>query len=193
MFKNRYPTLYGLSDFHFSWVPVLAKGKPSELKQEGNLWTIEVELKEGVKWSDGVEITAQDVAFTVNTALELQLPGSWLVLVDPNFVKGAEALDSRRVKFSFKEKPGLARWEYGLSQTVVVAKHYWEPVVAQARRAGSTIEEQQKSLFGHEPAREPTAGEMSFNKREPGAFVEMKRNPNYYWSGSTVKEYPNGA
>jgi len=189
---NRYPTLYRLSDFSRSWVPGLAKGKPTELVQEGELWTLQVELKEGVQWSDGVEVTASDVAFTVNTALELELPGNWPAFVDPRVVDRAEVIDDHNVKFYFKTQPGLARWEYGLSQALIVAKHYWESIVEQAKQAGST-EEQYKALFEHVPTDEPTAGEMLFITREPGKFIELRKNPNYYWSGSTVKEYANGA
>ena len=192
VFTHRYPSLYRLSDIRLSWVPSLAKGKPGELRQEGELWTLEVELKEGVQWSDGVEVTAHDVAFTVNTALELQLPGNWAVNIDPRLVERAEAKADHTVQFFFKERPGLARWEFGLSQALVVAKHFWEPIVNEAKGAGA-IEDQQGALFGSDSAGEPTAGEMLFSKREPGAFIEMKKNPNYYWAGSTVKEYPNGA
>lgn len=46
---NRYPTLYGLSDVRFDFVPVVANGLPSELEQEGDLWTSTVKLKEGVR------------------------------------------------------------------------------------------------------------------------------------------------
>ena len=164
MFRNQYPTLYRLSDFHLSWVPLLAKGKPSDLEQDGAFWTREVEIKVGVLWSDGREITAHDVAFTVNTALEFKLPGNWAADVDPDFVERAEAKDDHTVKFYFKERPGLARWEYGLSQALIVAKHYWEPVVVEAREAGP-IEEQQKVLFAHVPTDEPTAGAMLFVRR----------------------------
>ena len=192
VFKNRYPSLYTLSELHSNWVPSLAKGKSGDLGQEGDLWSRQVELKEGVQWSDGVEITAHDVAFTVNTALELGLPGDWATLVDPAFVQGAEVVDDYTVKFYFRAQPGLAHWEYGLSQTSIVAKHYWNPVIAQARKA-STRDAQHKTLFSHIPVEEPTGGEMLFSKREPGVSVEMIRNPNYYWAGSTVREYPNGA
>ena len=118
VFKNQYPSLYRLSDFHFTWVPLLAEGKPGALAQEGELWTMEVNLKEGVLWSDGAEITADDVAFTVNTALALELPGKWAQDMDPNLVDRAEAKDTHTVKFYLKDKPGLARWEYGLSQAL---------------------------------------------------------------------------
>lgn len=192
VFKNRYPSLYVLSEFHSHWVPSLAKGKPSDLRREGDFWTLQVELKEGVRWSDGVDVTAHDVAFTVNMARELDLPGRWALLVDPDYFERAEALGDHAVKFFFKGKPGLAHWEYGLSQTSIVARHYWEPVVSEALLTGPR-DQQQTTLFAHVPTAEPTAGEMLFSKWEPGVLVEMRRNPNYYWEGSTVREYPNGA
>ena len=192
VFKNQYPSLYRLSDFHFSWVPLLADGKPGALTQEGDLWTMEVALKEGVLWSDGKEITAAAVAFTVNTALALELPGKWAQDMDPNLVNKAEAQGTHTVKFYLNAKPGLARWEYGLSQALVAAKHYWEPVVDAAKGAGP-IEDQHKALFDHVPQNEPTAGPLMLDSRDPGFSIVLKRNPNYYWAGSTVKEYANGA
>ena len=193
VFANQYPTLYTLSDFHFSWVPLLAKGKPGDLRQEGDLWTREVELKEGVLWSDGMEVSAEDMAFTVNTALELELQeGNWPTFVDPSFIDRAEAVDQHTVKFYFKVSPGLARWEYGLSQALIMPKHYWEPIVAEARQAGS-VAAQRTALYSHVPTREPSAGEMMFFRRVPGEFLELRKNPNYYWADSTVSEYANGA
>lgn len=192
VFRNRYPSLYKLSDMNSNWVPSLATDKPTDLKRRGDVWSLEVSLKDGVQWSDGEQVTAHDVAFTVSTALELQMFGDWTAYVDRNHVHSAEALDDQTVRFNFKTKPGLAYWEYGLSQMPILAKHYWDSVVSEARSTGSK-DTQRSSLFQHVPAEEPTAGEMLFVKWEPGSVVEMKRNPNYYWSGSVVKEYPNGA
>jgi ABC-type transport system substrate-binding protein len=169
----------------------LADGVPTALVQEGNLWTLEVKLKKGVRWSDGVEITAQDVAFTLQTAKDLQLPGGWAARVNPNVLDRVEAKDSQTLKYFFKISPGLGNWQFGLSQSVVLAKHFWEPIVAQARQAGP-LEAQQRALFQHVPVNEPTAGEMLLSRRGAGV-IELTRNPNYFWAGSTVKEYANGA
>ena len=49
------------------------------------------------------------------------------------------------------------------------------------------------ALFGHVPDNEPTAGEMMLTRRQAGEFIELVKNPNYYWAGSTVEEYANGA
>ena len=135
---------------------------------------------------------AQTFYERINIALEFKLPGNWTAFIDPEFVERAEALDDHTVKFYFNRKPGLARWEFGLSQALIVASHYWKPVSDQARGA-ATLEEARALLFEHVPIDEPTAGEMVFTRWEPGKLVEMKKNPNYYWAGSTVTEYPNGA
>ena len=72
---NRYPSLYALSDQRFDWIPVLADGFPTEMIEEGDFITSTVKLHDGAQWSDGTPITADDVVFTVQTAIELELPG----------------------------------------------------------------------------------------------------------------------
>ena len=190
---NRYPYLYGLSDQRFDWVPSLAQGFPTDFAKEGDLWTTSVRLKSGAKWTDGTPITADDVAFTVQTALELELPGNWASIVDPSVVDHAEAVDPSTVKFYFKEKPGLARWQYGTSGMQIVAKHFWEPLVEQAKQAGEDMPGKQSALFAIVPENEPTAGEMELVKWEEGAFVEVAANENYLFKDTTVTEYANGA
>ena len=53
------PSLYGYSDQRFDWIPSLADGFPTPIIEEtvgGNtFWTTEVDFKQGVRWSDGVE------------------------------------------------------------------------------------------------------------------------------------------
>ena len=72
-------TLYDYSDQRFDWVPVLADGFPTALTQEtmnGKKYlTSEVSLKKGAKWSDGVDVTADDFVFVVDTVMALELGG----------------------------------------------------------------------------------------------------------------------
>ena len=79
----------------YDWVPSLAADFPTPLEEvevEGEtFWTTEVELLEGVKWSDGSDVTAEDFAFTANTAVEMQLTGNWPSIVDPEFFDHAES------------------------------------------------------------------------------------------------------
>ncbi len=190
------PTLYSYSAQRFDWVPSLALDFPSPLKEEvvgeQSLWSTEVDLKQGVKWNDGNDVTAEDFAFTAHAATELQLPGNWPSIVDPEFFDHAEALEPYKLKIYFKKKPGLARWQFGLAFMPIFSKAYWEPVVAEAKKAGETTE-QQKLLFAHVPRDEPSAGGFQFDRWEQGAYAEKDRNDDFYFRDSVVTQYANGA
>src|SRR4030065_527440 len=85
--------LYTLADKTFQFIPSAADGDPTPLTQEGDFWVSEVKIKPGIAWSDGTPWTANDVAFTANTALTLQLPGNWSSAYDFNFLDHVEAVD----------------------------------------------------------------------------------------------------
>ena len=189
------PTLYTYSAQRYDWVPSLAADFPTALQEETaggqTFWTAEVQLKEGVQWSDGTDVTAEDFVFTAHTASEMRLPGNWPSIVDPGYFDHAEALDPYRLKIFFKQKPGLARWQFGLAFMPIMSKAYWEPVVSAARQGGELID-QQKALYAHVPDNEPTAGGFGFQKWERGAFAEKAQNPRYFFRDATITEYAGG-
>ena len=190
------PALYGYSALRYDWIPSLAADFPTALKEEvvdgETFWTTELDLIEGVKWSDGNDVTADDFAFTANTAAQMQLTGSWPSIVDPEYFGHAETDGPYHLKIYFKQKPGLARWQFGLAFMPIFSRTYWEPVVAEARQAGDTTE-QQKALYAHVPEGEPSAGGFIFGQWERGAFAEKDQNPDYSFSGTEVALYANGA
>ena len=189
---NQYPALMALSDQRFDYVPMLATDFPGDVVQEGDFWTTTVAMRDDATWSDGEPIDANDVVFTVATALEFELPGNWGSNIDSAVVDHAEAVDQFTLKIYFKSKPGLSRWQYGLAQTIIVAEHYWAPV-AEAAKAEAELLDRQNALYGHKPVNEPKAGELVFQKWEPGAFVALEKNPTYYWQDSTVTQHESGA
>lgn len=189
---NQYPYLYGFSPQRLDWVPAWAEDFPSTFVQEGDLWTVTAKMKRGPQWSDGAAVTAADVAFTVNTALDLKLPGNWATVIDPSLIDRAEAVDERTVKYYFTKQPGLARWQFGVLSSIFVSKRFWEPFVEQAKLEPS-LPEQQQALFAVDTEEEPVAGEVDVVRWERGAFMEASANPRYYFTGSIVTEYQNGA
>ena len=119
------PTLYGLSAQRFDWVPSAAEDFPTPLAQEtvgGNtLWTTEVDLKQGLLWSDGVELTAEDFVFTAHTVRDLELTGNWSSIVDNEFFDHAEALGPYKLKIYFKQEagPGEMAVRFGLPSDLI--------------------------------------------------------------------------
>jgi len=189
---NQYPSLMALSDQRFDYVPMLADGFPGDAVQEGDFWTVTVPLRNDVVWTDGEAVDANDFVFTVDTARDFELGGNWAGNVDPDVVDHAEAVDPYTLKVYFKSAPGLSRWQFGLALQSIVPEHYWAPIVAEVAQE-ATLEDRQAALYNYQPVGEPKAGELVFQKWEPGAFIALEKNQTYYWQDSTVVEYASGA
>jgi len=201
-----WPTLYTLSDQRFDFIPATADGFPTELTQEGDFYVGTAKIKPGLKWSDGSELTADDVVFTVQTALQFKLGLNWQSAYDPNFLDHAEAVDAHTVKFYFTQSPGLAVWQYGALQGTIVNKAYWESKVADAvaMLPGADVDPASEdyttkladavdALHKLSNDGEPTFGAWKFSRWEVGAFSENVINENNFFIGSTVEEFANGA
>ncbi|HEX7737058.1 MAG TPA: ABC transporter substrate-binding protein, partial [Ktedonobacteraceae bacterium] len=85
-----------------------------------------VNLRQGVKWSDGKDFSSADVAFTFNTVLTknkniADVQGDW------SYLKSVAASDANTVVFTFKAAYTPAAY-YVLSQTYIVPQHIWSTV-----------------------------------------------------------------
>ncbi len=127
-----WPRLYHLAPQDSSFQPYVAEGLPSEVAQDGGLYSASVKLRPNLKWTDGSSFTADDVAFTVNTALAFELGYDWSAYYPREYLDHAEAVDSSTVKFFFKQKPNVGVWQYGVLQGPVVQKSFWESTVNEA-------------------------------------------------------------
>ncbi len=125
-----WPRLYQLSISDRTFETMAAGGMPSAFQQEENFYTATVPLRSDLKWTDGTPFTADDVAFTVNTAVSFQLGFDWHDFYDPDFIDHAEAVDAQTVKFYFKKQPNVGVWQYGALQGPIVQKAYWESKIS---------------------------------------------------------------
>jgi ABC-type transport system substrate-binding protein len=127
---NFWPSLYRLSIPNGEFEPYLADGMPPAFEEKDGFFTADIELRPSLVWSDGTPITADDAAFTVNTALAFELGLDWRAAYDPAILDHAEAVDDLTVRFYFKSRPAVADWQYGALQGPIVSKSYWEARVA---------------------------------------------------------------
>jgi len=114
--------------------------------------------------------------------------------------------------FIYASKPGMARHEWGTLQTAIAAEHYWDPLVGAALEGMTGLErpaagaddaiweayrarqaEAAEKLFALADKDEPVAGAFVFSKEEPGSFIELTANKNYFFSGVTFTGFENGA
>lgn len=191
-----HPSLYTISVATSSAVPDLAAEPPSPFEEEDELFTSTVELLEGVQWSDGSEVTAEDVAFTFNqfarempsgNTLSIDLGGGW---ADAAFdiVDRVEAVDSHTVKFYLTERPGLADWQHSLLQWDIFNKEFWQPKFEEAYASDDPV----GTLSAVTCPDEPSAGPFANYRWEQGAFAETDANSNYSFQGTVTTEYAGG-
>jgi peptide/nickel transport system substrate-binding protein len=146
----------------FSVIPGLAESWDSD---DGKTWTYH--LREGLKWSDGQPLTAEDVAYTINRARDEE----WLTYTSTVANLSAEATDERTVVVTSKvndpKLPGLAVY--------VVPKHIWEKIP--------------KDEISKYPARDGVgSGPFTLTEWKKGQFWRMKANPNFWRGKPAVDE-----
>lgn len=133
-----------------------------------------IELRHGLKWSDGKEITADDVFFTWNTIIfggfgntstrDAMYVGSELPKI--------EKIDKYTVKFT-TPKP-FSPFLRQLS-VPIAPKHVLEPVVKQGKRAFSTF-----WSSNTKPSEFVTSGAFRLKEYVPAQRIVYDRNPDYY-------------
>ncbi len=85
--------------------------------------TYELKVREGIKWSDGAPLTADDVKFTFELGDEyapIWYSPMW------NYLVGVEKVNGYTLKFHFSDKPLYQEWDSNLYNIFIVPKHLWE-------------------------------------------------------------------
>ena len=151
-------------------VPEMAK----EYKVFPDNKTITITLRRGLKWSDGKEITADDVVFTWNDIILAGFGNTSLrdsVLIAGEYPKITK-VDKYTTKFEIK-KPFAPFLRF--MGTQIAPKHIFEPVVKKGKRyfdsfLGTTTK----------PKDIVYSGAFGLEEYVPAQRVVFKRNPNYY-------------
>jgi peptide/nickel transport system substrate-binding protein len=127
----------------------------TEWKTAADGKSITFTLRDGVKWSDGKPLVADDVAYTFE--LQKKLKGGYEYLV------GATAEGTNKVTFTFNKPWSPALYEVG--QLPILPKHIWSAIADPAKDANATP-------VGTGPYTEVD----SFQAQS----YALKKNPNYW-------------
>jgi ABC-type transport system substrate-binding protein len=148
--NDYWPRLYRRSPFTQGLETAAAEGEIPPVVCDLETCTATVSLLPGLTWTDGSPLTAQDAAFTANTALRFQLGLTWREAYDPETLDHVEALNDTTVKYFFKTPPNVATWQYGILQGPIVNQTYWQPriVEAIARLPDDTLAQSLQELQG---------------------------------------------
>ncbi|HEY0405349.1 MAG TPA: ABC transporter substrate-binding protein [Pyrinomonadaceae bacterium] len=166
-----------LADFDHdqqAYVPGLAESW--KLQDDGR--TLEMTLRDGLKFSDGHELTADDVSFTFRALYDERTASPIFrsaMLIGGKPIEVA-VVDARHLRLTF---PGpVAVPESYLSNLAVLPRHILEAEYNAGRMKESWS-------VSSDPQRVVTAGAFTVESSAPGERVVLKRNP-YYWKKDTA-------
>lgn len=139
--------------------------------------TMELTLRDGIKFSDGQAITSEDVLFTLRAAYDEKAGATVIqsaILIGDRPIE-ARALDARRLHLVFPEQ--VAAPEPFISNIPIIPRHVLEGAYnADPERKGF------RDTFGvNADARNiVTAGAFAFESITPGERFALRRNPHYW-------------
>lgn len=193
------PTLYRLRFPGSTLTPWMAADvEPPIGAADAERWVIDVNMQDGLVWSDGSPLTANDVAFTFNTVASLGLAGSFLEFYpiaaedNPDSAEdesahgliAVEALSDTTVRFTWSSQPGLGEWQFGAAQGPIFSEAFWGPHVSEASGAAE--------LYAVSGVGAPSGGPMVFDSRVPGQSVRLIANTRANGAGATNVAYDSG-
>lgn len=145
--------------------------------------TVDVVLRDGLKFSDGHALTSADVEFTMQGIYDKRTGAP--IFRDAMLVNDKEietkVIDERKFQFVFPEK--VASVENYLENLAVLPKH-----VLEADLQSGKLGESQKITA--DPASIVTSGPYIVDSVQAGERVTLKRNPNYWKKDSAGVQLP---
>jgi peptide/nickel transport system substrate-binding protein len=129
------------------------------------------------KWSDGSELTSEDVAFTGNLIKAFKVPrrnAYW------KFIEKIETPDKRTVKFYLKE-PMAVFLERTLA-TPIVQKKEWVKVAEEAKATEKPL----ASLLQHKVEKPVGSGPFVIKEQRGGAYLYVEKNKYFFGAGKTI-------
>jgi peptide/nickel transport system substrate-binding protein len=150
--------------------------------------TVELTLRDGIKFSDGHPITAEDVIFTLRAIYDERTASPFrepMLIgkrqIEASVPDGADGQSGRRLRFVFPEL--VASPENYLSNLAVLPRHILEADF----NSGAL-----RDAYGltTDPSRIVTAGAFAAESVTPGERVTLKRNPHYWKKDSAGAPLP---
>lgn len=174
-----YQPLFVRNPHSLELTPWLAEGEP--VFDEKTL-SYTVRIKEA-KWSDGSELTSEDVAFTGNLIKEFKVPryiSRW------DFIERIDTPDKRTVRFYLHEPKAIF-----LSRTLVtsiVSKSEWSHVVKSARESEKPL----ITLLNQKVEHPLSSGPFLFKEWKQGAYIFLQKNKFFFGAGKKIDEFSIG-
>ncbi|MDD5634897.1 MAG: peptide-binding protein [Candidatus Omnitrophica bacterium] len=127
-------------------------------------------LRKNVKWHDGKGFTAEDVKFTYETILDPKTGCPYISsYID---IKKIEVIDAYTIRFYYKQPYAPALSKFGMG---IIPEHIFK-----------NTGEMRKSTYARSPI---GTGPYKFSKWEPGQYVVLEADENYYEHIPGIKRF----
>ena len=129
------------------------------------------------KWSDGSELTSEDVAFTGRFIKEFRVP---LYYSNWRFIKKIETPNKHTIKFYLKEPKAIF-----LTRTLttpIVQKKEWRQVAVNARKTRNSL----GNVLAYPMERPVSSGPFVLNNWKAGDSLFLERNTHFFGKGQTI-------
>lgn len=168
-----YQPLYTRSPDTLEIIPWLAAKAP-EYNENELSYTIKLR---NAKWSDGTDLTAEDVAFTGKLIKDYKIPrhsSRW------RFIKKIEVVDKKTVKF-YLDKP-MAIFLTRTLFTPIVSKREWEKIYQEAKSSEKPL----AKLLNHKIKQPVGSGPFILKEWKQGAYLFVEKNKHFFGNGLTI-------
>jgi peptide/nickel transport system substrate-binding protein len=159
----QYATLTDKAAEDFAVTPGLAESW--EVSDDG--LTVTYTLREGLQWSDGEPLTADDIAYTINRSRDEE----WINHVSTTANLDAQVIDERTVEITTSvPDPKLP-----VMDVYIVPKHIYEQYDAEA-------------IYEYDGQDGVGSGPFTVTEVRKGEFIRMAKNPNWYGKEPAMDE-----
>ena len=169
-----YSPLYIREPETLKLIPWLAEEEP---QYDATSLSYTIKLRPA-KWSDGSELTSEDVAFTGNLIREFKVPrfyANW------KFIKKIEIVDKYRVRFTLIEPKAIF-----LTRTLttpIVSKKEWETIAEEARRSERPL----NRLFNSKIESPCGTGPFALKEWRHGTYLFLIKNKHFFGQGKEIQ------
>jgi ABC-type transport system substrate-binding protein len=129
------------------------------------------------KWSDGSELTSEDVVFTGRFIKEFKVP---LFYSNWRFIQKIETLDKRTVRFYLKEPKAIFMTR--TLTTPVVQKNEWNQVVVNARRTKNS----RNKVLAYPVERPVSSGPFVLKDWKVGTSLFLEKNTHFFGKDQNI-------
>jgi peptide/nickel transport system substrate-binding protein len=162
-----YQPLYLRDPDTFSLIPWLASDQP-EFHPDTISYTVRLRP---AKWSDGSEVTSEDVAFTASFIKAFKVPRHYSIW---KFVTKIETPDKNTVTFYLSQPEAI--FQDRTLTTLIVQKKKWSQVAEKAK----TQKQPLRFLLNYKIDHPMGCGPFVLKDWQKGAYLHLKQNPYFF-------------